>query len=120
MDLLTRLLAELNAALAAHDPEKLRAILILEPPFPPPYLELIAHLQSEYPGGEYAAESEERLEELVRDVVGEVAEGEDAEGRPVQGWGQMAGFVAGWMCFIRDLDVGDLLATYVGLSELQV
>lgn len=108
---------EVNIALRNRDANKLQAILVLEPPFQPIYVQLIASLQEHFPAE--AEQSEERLQHLVRSTVTETGDSEDEEGRPVQSWGPMVLFLAGWMAFIRDLNIENLLTTYEGLSELQ-
>lgn len=106
-----------NSALQARDGPRLQSILVLEPPFGPIYQELIQSLKSQYPRNN--SHSEEELENIIRNGVPEIEEGEDEEGRPVPGWGQMASFLAAWMGFIRDVNVDNLLETYERLSELQ-
>ena len=109
--------AEVDTALHNADPLKLQSILVLEPPFGPIYQQLIAELRADYPASDETADA--RLEDVVRTTVTETAETEDAEGRPVQNWAAMTTFLAGWMSFIRDVDVENLLTTYEALSDLQ-
>ncbi|KAF1979439.1 hypothetical protein BU23DRAFT_548672 [Bimuria novae-zelandiae CBS 107.79] len=106
-----------NTAIANRDALEIQSILLLEPPFPPVYQDLIAELRNEYPPDE--DESQDRLEEVIRHSVPETAEGQDEEGRPVQNWTSMASFLASWLTFIRDVDTTQLLKAYEAMSEVQ-
>lgn len=112
-----QLLGTVNTALADRNGPSLQSILLIEPPFPPIYEQLIASLRTNYPPGSPTVDS--ALWTLVRENVLETHESEDDQGRPVPGWNHMVGFLAGWMAFIRDVDVSNLLVTYERLSELQ-
>lgn len=113
----TRLCTAVNDAIKARNAVELASIVLLEPPFPPIYHELVQSLQSSYP--QDADDSESRLDQLVRRVVTETAEYEDEQGKPVQGWNAMVIFLVGWMTFLRDMDLSNLLHTYQGLRDLQ-
>jgi tetratricopeptide (TPR) repeat protein len=106
-----------NAALQSHDGGKLRSILIIEPPFDHIYQQLIDSLKKRYPNN--AASSEEALESVLRNGVPETQESEDDKGHPVPAWGAMVSFLAGWMAFIRDVNVDNILDTYERLADLQ-
>ena len=108
---------EVNTALRNRDADKLQSILVLEPPFEPIYQQLIASLQSKFPSSD--GKSEKRLEDVVRRMVTETGEGEDGEGRPIANWNPMVSFLVGWMAFIRDINLENLLETYERLSDLQ-
>ena len=112
-----KLCTAVNNAIRARDAAELATIVLLEPPFPDIYHELIQSLQSNYP--QHASNSESRLDQLVRKVVTETAEYEDEQGKPVQGWNAMVTFLVGWMTFLRDMDLSNLLHTYQGLKDLQ-
>lgn len=112
-----RLCIAVNDAIRTRNAIELASIVLLEPPFPPIYEELIQSLRNNYP--QSADNSENRLDQLVRKVVTEAAESQDEEGRPVQGWNAMVTFLVGWMTFLRDMDLDNLLHTYQGLKELQ-
>lgn len=112
-----RLCIAVNDAIRTRNAIELASIVLLEPPFPPIYEELIQLLRNNYP--QIADNSESRLDQLVRKVVTETAESQDEEGRPVQGWNAMVTFLVGWMTFLRDMDLDNLLHTYQGLKELQ-
>ncbi|KAF2008459.1 hypothetical protein BU24DRAFT_403058 [Aaosphaeria arxii CBS 175.79] len=113
----TQFCNEVNNALQAQDGAQLLSILQLEPPFGPIYQQLISSLQSKYPKDDQRAE--EQLERVVRNAVPETGESEDEEGRPVPNWSAMVTFIVSWMCFIRDVNVENLLETYERLSDLQ-
>lgn len=112
-----RLCIAVNDAIRTRNAIELASIVLLEPPFPPIYEELIQSLRNNYPQSTDSSES--RLDQLVRKVVTETAESQDEEGRPVQGWNAMVTFLVGWMTFLRDMDLDNLLHTYQGLKELQ-
>lgn len=112
-----RLCTAVNNAIQARDAVELASIVLLEPPFPPTYQELVQSLQTNYPRS--AKNSESRLDQLVRKVVTETAEYQDDQGKPVQGWNAMVTFLVGWMTFLRDMDLANLLHTYQGLKDLQ-
>jgi hypothetical protein len=113
----TKLCAAVNNAIRTRNAAELATIVLLEPPFPDIYHDLIQSLQSNYPQNE--SNSENRLDQLVRRVVTETAEYEDEQGKPVQGWNAMVTFLVGWMTFLRDMDLSNLLHTYQGLKDLQ-
>lgn len=113
----TQLCTAVNNAIKARNAAELASIVLLEPPFPPIYQELVQSLQNSYP--QSADDSESRLDRLVRSVVTETAEYEDEQGKPVQGWNAMVTFLVGWMTFLRDMDLANLLHTYQGLKDLQ-
>jgi hypothetical protein len=112
----TRLCAALNGAIHAGNANQLKDIVIIEPPYPSDHQELIQSLQNNYPEGD--SNTEQRLEQLIKRVVSETAESEDADGRPVQSWGSLVTFLIGWMAFLRDVDPNNLLEVYQRLSEL--
>lgn len=112
-----QLLGTINAALANRNGVFLQSILLIEPPFSPIYEQLIISLRTHYPPGSPAVDS--ALWTLIRENVPETHESEDDQGRPIPGWNHMVNFLAGWMAFIRDVDVSNLLVTYERLSELQ-
>lgn len=112
-----RLCTAVNDAIKSQNAAQLASIVLLEPPFPPVYEELVQSLQNSYP--QNASNSESRLDQLVRRVVTETAEYEDEQGKPVQGWNAMVTFLVGWMTFLRDMDLANLLHTYQGLKDLQ-
>jgi hypothetical protein len=79
----TKLCTAVNNAIRARNAAELASIVLLEPPFPEIYHDLIQSLQSNYP--QNANNSESRLDQLVRKVVTETAEYEDEHGKPVHG-----------------------------------
>lgn len=111
-----RLCRALNSAIQKRDASELQSLVLLEPPFPPDYQELIGALQKNYPAND--STSEEKLVKLVKWVVTETAESEDEQGRPVQSWSAMVTFLVRWMTFLRDMDPNDLLRLYQLLSDL--
>jgi hypothetical protein len=115
-DVETRLCSALNGAIQAWNAHQISAIVIIEPPFPADHEELIQSLRNNYP--EDDDDADERLEQLIKRVVTETAESEDADGRPVQSWSAMVTFLIEWMAFLRDVDPNNLLEVYQRLSEL--
>lgn len=120
-DVETRLCTAVNVAIQAGDAHQLQSIVLLEPleanRWPPDHQELINSLKQNYPASNPG--SEKRLEDLVRRVVTETAESEDAEGRPVQSWGSLVTFLVGWMTFLRDVDANNLVMVFEMMSDLQ-
>lgn len=112
----TRLCAAVNVAVQNHDAEQLRSIVIIEPPYPPDHQELIQSLHNNYP--ESDSNTENKLEQLVKNVVTSTAESEDSDGRPVPSWSSMTTFLVNWMTFLRDSDPENLLQVYKRLSDL--
>jgi hypothetical protein len=112
-----QLCTAVNNAIKACNAAELASIVLLEPPFPPIYQQLVQSLQSNFP--QHAKDSERRLDQLVRGVVTETAAYEDEQGKPVQGWNAMVTFLVGWLTFLRDMDLANLLHTYQGLKDLQ-
>lgn len=106
-----------NVAIANRDAAEIQSILLLEPPFPPIYDELIAELRNEYPAHDDGSQA--RLEDVIHSAVTETGEGEDAEGRPIQSWTSMVGFLVSWLAFIRDVDLSQLLNAYLAMSDVQ-
>jgi hypothetical protein len=115
-DVETRLCTALNNAIQAWDAHQISQIVIIEPPFPVDHQELIQSLRNNYP--EDDEDADERLEHLIKRVVTETAESEDADGRPVQSWSAMVTFLIEWMTFLRDVDPNNLLEVYQSLSDL--
>jgi hypothetical protein len=115
-DVETRLCSALNNSIQAWNANLISDIVIIEPPFPADYQELIDSLQNNYP--EDDSDTNQRLEQLIKRVVTETAESEDEEGRPVQSWGSMVTFIIEWMAFLRDVDPDNLLQVYQRLNEL--
>lgn len=118
VDVETRLCTAVNGAIQSWNANSLAQIVQIEPPFNPSgeYQELINALQNNYPEDDDS--NEERLEQLIKRIVTETEESEDAEGRPVQSWGSLVVFLVKWMAFLRDVDVGNLLQVYERLKDL--
>jgi nuclear mRNA export protein PCID2/THP1 len=112
----TRLCAALNSSIQTWNANQISDIVIIEPVYPADHQELIHSLQNNYP--EADSNTEQRLEQLIKRVISETAESEDADGRPVQSWGSMVTFLIGWMAFLRDVDPNNLLQVYQRLNEL--
>lgn len=85
---------EVNTAIRQRDARQLQNVLVLEPPFSPIYEQLIAELRRAYPATD--AGSESRLEDVVRNSVSEIGEGEDAEGRYVDSRHELFATTAQW------------------------
>ncbi|CAA9957400.1 hypothetical protein PTTW11_01046 [Pyrenophora teres f. teres] len=120
-DVETRLCTAVNVAIQKGDAHQLQSIVLLEPGeggvWPPDHQELVGSLRMNY---SYEDEdSEQRLEDLVRRVVTETAESEDEEGRPVQSWSSLVTFLVGWMTFLRDVDIDDLVLVFELMTDLQ-
>lgn len=106
-----------NVAISNRNALEIQSILLLEPPFPPIYAELIAELHREYPAHDNG--SQDKLEKVIQAGVTETGEGQDEEGRPIQNWTPMISFLASWLTFIRDVDTSQLLKAYEAMSNVQ-
>lgn len=118
VDVERRLCAEVNGAIQSGDANLLRQIVQIEPPdFQPVHHDLVQSLKNNYPDDE---NTEERLEELIKQTVFETHESEDPDGRPVQSWSSFAAFLVNWMAFLRDYRTieRNLLEVYERLKEL--
>jgi len=111
-----RLCKAVNVAVQTENAYQLQSIVLLEPPFPADHQELIASLQRKYP--ENDPRSEARLKSLVKEVVTETSESQDAEGRPISEWTAMVTFLVGWMTTLRDMDVDNLVLLFQQLSDI--
>ncbi|KAF2822793.1 hypothetical protein CC86DRAFT_457978 [Ophiobolus disseminans] len=117
-DVETRLCTAVNAAIQSWNAESLAQIVQIEPPYHPDeeYQELIYSLQNNYPEDDDS--TEERLEQLIKQIVPETEESEDADGRPIQSWSSLVTFLVNWMAFLRDVDPANYLEVYQRLKEL--
>ncbi|QDS71572.1 hypothetical protein FKW77_005951 [Venturia effusa] len=90
-------------------PKRLAAWLIIEPPFPQHYSDLIADLRSSFPQGQ-----EEELDKLCTRLLPEAREGLGGNST----WVPFIKFMVQYLIFLRDVDPSNLLRTYDQLSEL--
>ncbi|TID22427.1 Endothelin-converting enzyme 1 [Venturia nashicola] len=90
-------------------PKRLAEWLIIEPPFPPQYSELIAELKSSFPKG-----NEEELDKLCTRLLPEAREGIGGNST----WIPFIKFMVQYFIFLRDVDPSNLLKTYDQLSQL--
>lgn len=117
VDVETRLCAAVNGAIQSWDAELLCRIVQIEPDsLQSDHIELAESLRENYP--EDGDGSDQLLEELIKGIVTETDESEDADGRPVQSWSSMVTFLRQWMAFLRDVYVENLLQVYERLKEL--
>ncbi|KAF2148654.1 hypothetical protein K461DRAFT_232005 [Myriangium duriaei CBS 260.36] len=110
---LTKFLGEISTILRQRDARKLCDYLVIEPPYAPIYETLRAEVRSSYNSQD--GTSAQRLEAACQDKLGPVLT--DPEGNSPT-WTAYVKFMAQYFAFLRDVDVGNLLATYELLSEL--
>jgi hypothetical protein len=106
-------LQKISNALAAADGTKLSEILQIAPPFHRKYDYLVDDVMDAYPlEVDKDWDQNDFLEDHIKAMVQET--GRDDAG----GWTTMVKFLAGWLAFLRDVDMENLLDFYEALSEL--
>ncbi|KAF2195053.1 hypothetical protein K469DRAFT_698615 [Zopfia rhizophila CBS 207.26] len=116
MGMVETFLRETNEVLRERDGERLQDFLVIEPPFKPIYENLIAEVRQSYPQDD-EGKDRKRLEERIQGFMTECEE-IPSENGVVGSWSAMVQFLAEWLAFLRDLNVENLLDTYLRLSEL--
>jgi hypothetical protein len=115
-DLVASVCATINSVLQSEDAQQLADYVVVEPEFHPDVTAFIEFLRYSYPGEDET--SDQRIEDIVKQVVTETEESEDADGRPIQSWGSFSTFLVKWMAFLRDVNMENLLEIYQQLKDL--
>ena len=107
---LDRFLPEVATILQTKDSKKLQQYLLIEPPFPQPYVVLIDELRRVFPRDEGLEPLETKITALLP-----MQENDDAVGGS---WPSFVSFLATYFAFVRDVDEKQLVQTYEQLKEL--
>ena len=103
-----KFLGEIIKILLAKDGSQLQQYLILEPPLPPLYNQIVSELKQVYPTTSQAA-----LEAKCRSFIPERDEDEVGGSRV-----PFISFMVKYFSFLRDVNVDDLVATHDMLKAL--
>lgn len=106
--IIDRFLAEIADIVKSENGPKLKEYLILEPPFPELYTQIITELRQTYPVFNQGA-----LESKITAFIPEYDESEDGGSRST-----FISFMSKYLIFIRDVDVDSLLETHDMLKSL--
>lgn len=104
-------LTEISKLLAQKDSQKLAQFLIIEPPYPGSYDNIIQELRRAHPKG-----SPNDVDTLEAKVSAQLSSLRDPDGG--SSWAAFVKFMGVYLAFLRDVDVGNLLETYNLLSDL--
>ncbi|SMR56130.1 unnamed protein product [Zymoseptoria tritici ST99CH_3D1] len=109
---LGQFLVAINGFIQNHNEDQLAQWMIIEPPFPNEYQQLISEVRQLYPKG-----NESALEDKCRQVLSAARDGVDGSGT----WSQFILFMVQYLVYLRDLqpDKDHLLETFESLSLLQ-
>ena len=103
-----KFLGEIIKILLAKNGAQLQQYLLIEPPLPPLYNQIVAELKQAYPQTSQAA-----LENKVKSFIPERDE-DDANGSRLP----FISFMVKYFSFLRDVDVGNLVETHDMLKTL--
>lgn len=113
--MLDRFLEQVSQLIAAKDATELAAYLIIEPPYADSYNVVIRELRQRHPKGD---SSNSALEAKCDETLRAIRQGGDGALGYSSGWTAFARFIVVYLCFLRDVNVQDLLATYNLMSDL--
>ncbi|KAI9737425.1 MAG: hypothetical protein M1834_009579 [Cirrosporium novae-zelandiae] len=105
---LSRFFGEIDAILQAKDGEKLSQYLILEPPLPDLYQQIVIELKQTY-----ASEKDSSLEATCQKALPSIAGGED-----VGSWYPFIAFMVQYLRFLKDVDPEQLVDTHEMLKSV--
>ena len=105
---LDRFLEEIVKIVQERNGAQLQQYLIIEPPFPPLYAQIVSELRQTYPEFNQAP-----LEEKCKNFITEYEVGEEGGSRL-----SLISFLVRYLKFIRDLDVNNLVETHDLLKGL--
>ena len=106
--IIDRFLGEIAGILKSENGTKLREYLIIEPPFPELYTQIIAELRQTY-----LVFNQGALEGKITSFIPEYDESEDGSSRST-----FISFMSKYLIFIRDVDIDSLLETHDMLKSL--
>jgi hypothetical protein len=105
---LDQFLGEIAQILRTKNSSKLQDYLVLEPPLPNLYNQLVSELRRSY-----AAPKQDQLEAKCKKALPE-----DDEGQFGGSWPAFISFIAQYFAFLRDVDVEQLVETHDMLKSL--
>ena len=103
-----KFLAEIARILREKNGAQLQDYMLLEPPLPPLYNQIVSELKKSYPVFNQAP-----LEAKCRDFIPEYEEGEDGGS-----WNSFITFLVKYFTFLRDVNVNELVETHDMLKSL--
>ena len=103
-----KFLGEIAGILQKRDGSQLRDYLVLEPPLPPLYGQMVIELKQAYPVFNQAP-----LEKKVNDFIPEYEEGDNGGSNA-----SFIAFIVKYFTFLRDVDVDQLVETHDMLKSL--
>ena len=103
-----KFLEEIARILREQNATQLRDYMVLEPPLPPLYNQIVSELQKSYPVFNQAP-----LEAKCRDFIPEYEEGEEGGS-----WTSFIAFLVKYFIFLRDVNVDQLVETHDMLKSL--
>ena len=103
-----KFLGEIAGILQTHDGSQLQDYLVLEPPLPPLYGQMVIELKQAYPVFNQAP-----LEKKVNDFIPEYEEGDNGGSNA-----SFIAFIVKYFTFLRDVDVDQLVETHDMLKSL--
>ena len=103
-----KFLGEIAGILQKRDGSQLRDYLVLEPPLPPLYGQMVIELKQAYPVFKQAP-----LEKKVNDFIPEYEEGDNGGSNA-----SFIAFIVKYFTFLRDVDVDQLVETHDMLKSL--
>ncbi len=105
---LDKFLVEITRIVKANDGSELQSYLIIEPPLPPLYSQIVTELRQTYPIFNQGA-----LETKIISFIPEYEESEDSGSRS-----SFIAFMVKYFVFLRDVNVESLLETHDMLKSL--
>lgn len=103
-----RFLGEIIRVVQDNNGGQLQDFLLIEPPLPPLYTQIVTELRQVYPTG-----SQHALESKCKSFIPEYVEGDDGGSRA-----SFITFMVRYFAFLRDVDVNNLVQTHDMLKAL--
>ena len=103
-----KFLGEIARILREHNGPQLQDYMVLEPPLPPLYNQIVTELKQTYPVFNQAP-----IENKVNDFIPDYEEGDDGGSNA-----SFIAFVVKYFIFLRDVDVSQLVETHDMLKSL--
>ena len=105
---LDKFLGAIAGILRKKDGTQLQDYMVLEPPLPPFYVQIVGELKRTYPVFNLAP-----LDQKCRDFIPEYEDGDDGGS-----WNSFITFFVRYLTFLRDVDVNQLVETHEMLRSL--
>ena len=103
-----KLLSEIARILREKNGDELQFVLVIEPPLPPLYTQIVTEVKQAYP-----AASQSALEAKCKSFVPEYVDGDDGGSRAA-----FVSFLVKYFSFLRDVNVDQLIETHDMLKSL--